>query len=186
MYWQVRRAHCAGSCPQVLSLSSRGVAQGPQRGCPEAQTGERLGSFLPQQAHRMPPGVPQNPQPFGLALSFNIQRERPSPTLKTEENSIISVTSLPPPPTPINFLFFKSSLGASFSDLLLLLLTLPAVPLPLPCLPFPTLSAPHWAPALAFILTKYHSQELAEQSRLEQKGWANGQGHGHAAWTDGI
>lgn len=64
------------------------------------------------------------------------------------------------------FFFFSLSLGASCSDFLLLLLTLSSVYLLLPCLPFSHATSPHWALALVFMLIKYHSHEIAEQSNF--------------------
>lgn len=56
-----------------------------------------------------------------------------------------------------------------------MLLVLPADFLFLPCLSFSCAVSPHpRRPVLSFILAKYHSQAIAEQSRLGQRAWANG------------
>lgn len=94
---------------------------------------KKLRSFLSQQAHRMPPGDPQDLQPFGLTHSFNMQRERPRPTLNTRGNSTTSVTLPPLPSMWKDSQLFPASLGGSRSDFLLLLLSLPAVSSSAPC-----------------------------------------------------
>lgn len=59
--------HCTGCSLQLLSLNSSGVSQGPRGGCPEGEawTEKRLRSFLPQQAHPIPPGGPETSSPLG-------------------------------------------------------------------------------------------------------------------------
>lgn len=78
------------------------------------------------------------------------------------------MTPLPPPDIWKDSQFFSVSLGASCSDFLLLLLTVPGAFLLLPREPLSTLLRPRWA-SLAFILAQYSSHELAAQSRLDRR-----------------
>lgn len=158
-----------GSVPSrsVFSVARVFLSAREEAGFPgEAQTGGRLRACLinkPSGCLLASPRV--HPPAFGLLFSFTTQRERPSPSPEDgrklthqqdpsglldiwKDSQFFHVTRVP---LALIFCFFFSLFQLFFFFCHVFHFLMP---------PHPTLS-----PALSFILSKHHLQEISEQSR---------------------